>query len=372
MEGFTITSVGSEATPAAITKAVKPIPPGAKPGGDKTEKLDNAGNLHGDKGRFQHRGKPKEEAEPEPEKAAEAEEDSAKAKQAKGETEKVPRGTKTDEPPEKEPVKAKEETEPEAEDIRDPNIKRRIERLARERKALEAHVKELEGRELQRLREREKELSAKEKPEPKQAKPADGRPREEDYETYDAYLDARDAYNRKQWDAESGKKQQSEAYASSVAEHSVKAKAAVEKAGGQKFLDGLADHVSELRPTWSLEASEPIGPLNVLMDQIIFFGDRAPEVMSLLSKDEDLFRRFESARTPYEFERVFGKLEARLEGATVGKPPEAETPFEPAAKPVRQPTGGPVTAGEKEYRPGMSFDDYAPIWKAQQKARQQR
>jgi hypothetical protein len=91
--------------------------------------------------------------------------------------------------------------------------------------------------------------------------------------------------------------------------------------------------------------------------------------MQVLSEDGDLFRRFESARTPYEFERLFGKLEARLEAATVGKPAEAE-PFKPATKPVRQPAGGPVTTTEKEYRPGMSFEEYAPIWKAQQKARQ--
>jgi hypothetical protein len=78
---------------------------------------------------------------------------------------------------------------------------------------------------------------------------------------------------------------------------------------------------------------------------------------------EDL-QRIAALSTPRAVSREMAKLEARLEAATSGNSSKRED-VSRAAPPVKPVTGKPYVSEGEEYRPGMSLDEYARIWRKQ-------
>jgi len=83
------------------------------------------------------------------------------------------------------------------------------------------------------------------------------------------------------------------------------------------------------------------------------------------SEHKDEYQRIAALQTPREITREVAKIEGMLTAP-------AGTPVKPsvskAPPPVRPVTGAPHTA-ERGWRPGMTLDEYAPIWKGQNLSR---
>jgi hypothetical protein len=232
---------------------------------------------------------------------------------------------------------------------------------------LEATRKEAEAkREAQRQAARAAELERKlqeierakekpeEKPEPK------GRPKVEDFEDFDSYLDARDKHNREEWQREETEKAQERAareHATKVVqyiEHATNTyKSAIAEAGGPDFLARQSQSVLGLSPSYLLDEGEKPGADNILADEIIRAGKKAPALLQHLTEHDDDLQRILALRSKDDV-RVEARLIVKgLSAATAGT--SAKPRVSQAPPPVRPVTGVPHTASDE---PDAEKDDY--------------
>jgi hypothetical protein len=125
----------------------------------------------------------------------------------------------------------------------------------------------------------------------------------------------------------------------------------------------------ELSTSFQLEKGQAPTAPNWLADEFILSPEQAPALMLHLTEHPEEFQRLVALPTRREVTREVTRLAARLEAATAGASPEPEKQVSKAAPPVRPVTGAPYIADAEEYRPGMSFDDYARVRTKQLRAR---
>lgn len=128
----------------------------------------------------------------------------------------------------------------------------------------------------------------------------------------------------------------------------------------------VADYIKEIDPHYAMPAGQEPGPENFLVSEVIK-SKHGPELAVYLSENPDEFRRIATAQDPWEITREVAKLEVRL-GAPAGTPPPERT-VSKASPPVRPVTGTPFVAEPEGYRPGMTLDEYAKVWRKQHRAR---
>jgi hypothetical protein len=87
-----------------------------------------------------------------------------------------------------------------------------------------------------------------------------------------------------------------------------------------------------------------------------------------LSEHPDELQRIAALTTPRAVSREMAKIEARLEAATTGDPSSKREEVSRAAPPVKPVAGKPYVTESGEYREGMTLDEYAKIWKKQNRS----
>jgi hypothetical protein len=213
-------------------------------------------------------------------------------------------------------------------------------------------------------RSRQAEQPKESRPEPRRDAPAE-KPKPDDFENYEDYLDARDTFNREQWEAERAQRDQAErrqqrigGMAKTFADHVKKA-----IAEEPEFLDNLSPEVRELSPSFALVEGETPTARNWIADALVRRPEHAAQVMRHLTANPEDFKRLKALPSPYDVAYETGLIVARLEGAIAGNPTSAERPapkpaVSKAPPPVRPVTGAPSSAVPGGYREGMSFDEW--------------
>lgn len=294
-----------------------------------------------------------------------------------------------DAPPEKETTEPEKQAKPEAskaaegeeedEHLSD-RARKRVEKATREaaehRRTLEAERRE---REAERARY-EARLAALEtrggrderQPErqPERAQPQ-GKPRMEDFENYEEYLDARDSWNRDEWTRESGRRHAAEQEVATVKAH-------VDdflKHVNTEFIDTLdQDMVQRLRPVHFMGEGEQLGSDNLLATEIMYLRREAKPVLQYLSDHPEAFDYFRGLFNPNDprgshmhirvaVHRLAASLGSRSD-ATTGTPPEkgdrpSKVETSRAHPPVKPVTGAPhIAEGDSAPRPEDDFDSW--------------
>lgn len=262
---------------------------------------------------------------------------------------------------------AKEETAEEIEE-RKSRARERVEQATRDAAEARREVQRLRE-ELERTRREIARPEGKAEPEAAPKQEAKGKPDPEQFERYEDYLDARDQYNREQWEAEHKQRQ-------ALEQRSQRVNGAMETFFGKLGEAAKADpdfhgrtvsFVGELQPSFLVKSGEIKG-LNRLSDEIIL-SEHSGKLVDYFSEHRDEYQRLATLQAR-EITRAVAKIEARLEDATSGNPSSTERPaskpaVSQAPPPVRPVTGVPSTASGGVYREGMSFDE----WNAKQRKR---
>ncbi len=194
-----------------------------------------------------------------------------------------------------------------------------------------------------RLEELERGRRTPEQRQQPQAQP-DGKPRQEDYENWGDFLDARDAYAEKQREAKQAQERQ--VYEDRQAEREyiqpyLKSISEYAKAQGQdwkQFFDGISEEVREIKPTF--KGGPPNGS-TWIADYLIANAEQAPALMLHFTEHSDEFQRIAALSSPWHTSRELAKLETSLGVATTA--PNPKPTVSKAPPPVRPVTGAPVT-----------------------------
>lgn len=191
---------------------------------------------------------------------------------------------------------------------------------------------------------------------------ASAKPRAEDFESYDDYLDARDEWNRGQWTREQERRQHADR----------------EVAKYHQFIDGFVKYATpdlkdavdpeiwDMKPYMLMGDGERITADNLIAGEIIYLGAEAPAVLKHLSDNPDELERLRALGTDHPHIRIrLQRLGATLGSrpdATAGEPPVSrERASKPAPSkanpPVRPVTGAPYVAdGDGAPREDEDFD----------------
>ena len=369
VNGFTVTS-NSGASEEQIRANLKgKVAEGASTAGRELGKL-------GAKAAAEKRAeaKAKAEEEPEAEKEQEPEKPAAEGDQSKGTTTQPKAKPEPEEEPEKEPeAKAEAEAEPEKEPEPEPEPPKpnpRHDPIARMREATrkEAEAKRALAEERQQRTALEARLAAIELRIPREAPAQPGppkwngqsKPSPDGFETYEEYLDARDEWNKFQW--ESGVYQRIQ---QSAAQRAIEAQRMKFRDVAAPQIDQYSEDVLSLRTEFQLGEGERPSGENWVANELFFSPESAPALMLHFTAHPQDLQRIAALTTPREVSREMAKLETRLEAAAAGNSSEREPAVSRAAPPVRPVTGRPYVTESTGYRPGMSLDEYARIRKNQ-------
>jgi hypothetical protein len=188
-----------------------------------------------------------------------------------------------------------------------------------------------------------------------------GKPREEDFERYSDYLDARDEYNRKQWTQEQERLQHAEREVHTYRGH-------VDnflQHAGPDLMEEIDPELLDIKPYFMLGDNEPVTPDSLIAGEIVYLGEHAPAVMRHLSDNLDELQRLRALRSHADIRvelRVLARTLGSRSDATAGSSPEkGEQAPKPATSrahpPVRPVTGAPhVADGDPQPREGEDFD----------------
>jgi len=192
-----------------------------------------------------------------------------------------------------------------------------------------------------------------------------GKPVADDYDSYEAYLDARDEFNREQVVEDLKKKE--------TLDHTEKQiRGAFDKfyeAMGHEALDQTKDTIGRLRSTFNLKPGEKETGENWLANEIVFSPEHARPLALHLHEHPDELQRIAALSTPRQVTFEVARLVTRLEAATTGADSSPKEEVSKAAPPVKPVAGAPYVADSDTYREGMSLDEYARIWNKQHRVK---
>jgi hypothetical protein len=210
--------------------------------------------------------------------------------------------------------------------------------------------------------------------EPEKARPAeDIKPKADDFEDYEQFLDARDAYNRRQWERETEARAQVSARQRSVDSTvfsfnerlaGVKADNPEFAAKFHEFMGGVSPEVRDLQPSFMRAEGQRPDASHVIADEIIR-SEHAPALMLHFTEHPEDLQRVKALRTPDDV-KVEVRLIARgLEAATTVAT-STEPEVSKAKPPVRPVTGSPHTA-DSEPDDDTPYDDHVRIMNAKER-----
>lgn len=345
-DGFTVTS--TDTSPEDITKSLTPQ---AEP---EEADLSKAASELGKKG-----GKAAAEK-----KAKEAKEAAKETKEEVKEPEEAP------EPEEaKDPEKAEEERKSKA--------RQRVEEATREAAQLKREIA-AERAERERLAREVRELrESRERPQERrgalQESPEPPKPKLEDFETHEEWVEAMVEFKADQKLFEY--QRQSYQRAAVAAQHQALAgdvqtfngRLAKAREADPEFDTRIHPDISGLEPSFTLPRDQngrrQIEGKNVLADEVVR-SEHGPEIMLYLSEHHDEYQRIAALRAPRDIVREVAIIEHSIKDATAGNSSETVQPApkpapSKASAPVRPVTGSPyVASGDKGPKPGESFDDW--------------
>lgn len=262
-----------------------------------------------------------------------------------------------------EPDKAEEKPPEKKGDPRHDPKARMLEATRKEAEAKRALAAEREARAALEARLEALERTGKPSPAEQPRRDPDAKPTPDAFESYEEYLDARDTYNRKQWESESSRRAQIEATQRAVDEQKRKFSEVT-----VPNLEKYSEEVLSLQTEFQIpEGTKPSGA-NWVANELFFSPESAPTLMLHLTEHPEELQRLAALTSPRAVSREMAKMEARLEAATTATSPERED-VSRAAPPVRPVTGKPYVTESDEYRPGMSLDEYARVWNRQKRLR---
>lgn len=284
--------------------------------------------------------------------------------------------TEAEEAPE--PKQAKPETEAEPEEKpeeKKPNPRhdpkaRMLEATRKEAEAKRALAAEREAK--QALESRLAALEQRLSPPPAETKPQawDGqsKPKLEDFvreaDTYEAgleaYQEARDTWR----DGESKRKYEAEAV-----EKALDSQVGKFREAASAHMGRYSEAVLSLKTEFQLAPNETASGSNWLANELVFSPGSAPALMLYLSEHDDELQRIAALPNPRAVSREMAKLETRLEAASAGTNSSRSDDVSRAAPPVKPVAGKPYVTESDEYRPGMSLDEYARIWRKQNRSK---
>jgi len=234
------------------------------------------------------------------------------------------------------------------------------EAAAKRELAAERAEKELDRQEMQRLRAEFEALKRGEtsgrQEKPKLFDPS--KPRPEDFEDYEDYLDARESWTDLKRSAAAHQERRYSNNERVVADAVDRMAGKVKEAG---VGDRLSPEVLELKPVFGLEAGESPTGANFLASAILSDPDAAPGLLVHFSEHPEDLERISALSSVHSVLREVGRIEAGL-GTTTPQPErqeEREREVSKAPHPVKAVPGGPHVPDDVEYRPGVSFDNYA-------------
>lgn len=185
----------------------------------------------------------------------------------------------------------------------------------------------------------------------------DAKPTPDAFGSYEEYLDARDAHNRKAWEAEIKQQERAAAIDHAVGEQ-VRKFQSITAPGLAQY----SEEVLSLQTEFQIpEDARPSGA-NWLANELFFSPESAPTLMLHFTEHPDELQRIATLSSPRAVSREMAKLETRLEAATHGTNGTEREDVSRAAPPVRPVTGKPYVTESDEYRPGMSLDEYSKLW----------
>lgn len=244
----------------------------------------------------------------------------------------------------------------------------RVAQATREAKEARERAAALEAR-LERLERERTAPPADARPEPRAEAPQ--KPKPEEFESYEEYLDARDKHNREEWTREMTQRQQAHETASRHVQRIAGAvdglKASIAKAveTTPDFHERVSPEIMGFMPSFTLDRNtQRPNATNGIADYLLSAPDRAPDLMLYLTEHPQDLQRIAALSSSHAVTRELAKLEARLDAVTAGvssEPPKSSQ----ANPPVRPVTGAPsVASGNGAPRPGESFDSwYARVGK---------
>lgn len=346
--GFTVTS-NSAGTPEALSESLKigePKDPDAKP--DLSKAASDLGKKGG-------------------EAAAKARRESVKAKPIPDAPKEPAEEPEEAKPEAKAAPEAPEQTEAEKDaEERKSRAQQRVEQATREAAQARREAAELRAR-LERL-EQERTAPAQardgagQRPEPR---PTQDKPRSEDFENYEDYLDARDQWNREQWTREQKGEQAVQQYTQETIGRfeGFRKKVGAELKANPDLRDTAVpfqDIVSH--SSYMVQPGQPHTAFHCVNDELLQ-SDRPAALMAHLRRNPDVMQSLLRLPDREAITREMAKIEARLDGATSGTPPSTRPASKPeqskAAPPFQPVKGSPAIAeGSRAPRPGESFDDW--------------
>lgn len=271
---------------------------------------------------------------------------------------------KETEQPKEEP---KAEVKPEGED-KPPSprhdARARIQQLARERAEERSRNRELEER-LARLEAGQPRLA------PAAAKaeaPGDDRPKPDQFENYEEYVEALTEHKMEQrikrLSAEASEYQKQQAQVNQIAERVDGFLQKVSKT--PDVIERVDPRLAAFEPSFTLPPGTPMGPSNVIADEIIS-SEIAPELLMYLTEHEDEVRRILSLPDARSISRAMAQLEFRLKPspgvAHTSQTGSVET-VSFAKPPVRPLSTTSAPTSDEELSEDADFDTYARVMNA--------
>jgi hypothetical protein len=215
---------------------------------------------------------------------------------------------------------------------------------------------------------------------PEPAKPAaagTGTPKLADFlpnhDTYEAALeeftDARDAYNRSQWEAEQAERQKATAKDREI-------RAALDEFGGRMdkaraedptFLDRAAPLLrgpDALRPSFTRKDGERLEARHIIMDEALN-AENAPALLLHFVEHPDDLQRIKALRSIQDIQVEVRVLSKSLNGHSAAPTAPAPVSVSMARPPVRPVTGSPHTADA--LRDDASYDEHVRVMNAKER-----
>lgn len=194
--------------------------------------------------------------------------------------------------------------------------------------------------------------------EPQAAPKPSGKPNADDFDSYEAYLDARDEWNRKQYQEETEKRQRQSETDRQLDEMFGKFIEAT-----SEIAETIKDTVGQLQSSWQLKPGERETARNWLANELLLAPtDYSPEMARALAlhlhEHPDDLQRIVTLKSPRAVTRELTSLVTRLEAATAGTSPEPEKPVSKAPPPIKPVSGASYVAESDGPKPGESFDSW--------------
>lgn len=199
-----------------------------------------------------------------------------------------------------------------------------------------------------------KAAPAEDKAEPKR----NAKPSPEEFEKYEDYLDARDEWNRSEWEAKTKREREQ-----SESERQVNAMFETFYNATSEIRDTIRDTVGQLRSSWQLRPGEREDASNWLANELLLAPqDYSPEIARALAlhlhEHKDELQRIAALKSPRAVTRELASIVTRLEAATTGTSSETDRPVSKAPPPIKPVAGAPYVAESDDFKPGESFDAY--------------